>query len=33
VVCWSQQYNPALSRQDVDAVVGWLNKNFYKLDK
>jgi len=33
VVRWGDQSSPKLSRKDVDALVDWLNKNFYKLDK
>ena len=29
---WGAEYNPTLSRSDVDAVVGWLNSNFYHFD-
>jgi len=33
VVRWGDQSSPKLSRNDVDALVDWLNKNFYKLDR
>ena len=33
VVRWGDQSSPGLSMKDVDALVDWLNKNFYKLDK
>jgi hypothetical protein len=33
VVRWGDQSSPKLSQKDVDALVDWLNKNFYKLDK
>ena len=33
VVRWGDQSGPKLSRNDVDALVDWLNKNFYKLDR
>jgi len=33
VVRWGDQTSPGLSRKDVDALVDWLNKNFYKLDR
>ena len=33
VVLWGDQSSPRLSRKDIDALVDWLNKNFYKLDK
>ena len=33
VVRWGDQSSPKLSRSDVDALVNWLNKNFYKLDR
>jgi hypothetical protein len=33
VVRWGDQSSPKLSTKDVDALVDWLNKNFYKLDK
>ena len=29
---WGREYNPTLSNSDVDAVVGWLNSNFYHFD-
>ena len=29
---WGEEYNPTLSERDVDAVVGWLNSNFYHFD-
>jgi hypothetical protein len=32
VVRWGEEYNPTLSERDVDAVVGWLNSNFYHFD-
>jgi hypothetical protein len=32
VAGWGRQYNPTLSPRDVDAVVGWLNSNFYHFD-
>lgn len=33
VVNWRDAYNPSLSERDVDDLVGWLNRNFYKLEK
>ena len=33
VLKWRDTYNPALSDTDVDDLVGWLNRNFYKLEK
>jgi hypothetical protein len=33
VIRWGDQSSPKLSTNDVDALVGWLNKNFYKLDR
>ena len=33
VVRWGDQTSPGLSGKDVDALVDWLNRNFYKLDK
>jgi len=33
VLRWGDQSSPKLSRNDVDALVDWLNKNFYKLDR
>ena len=33
VVRWGDQSSPRLSRKDVDALVDWLNNNFYKLDR
>ena len=29
---WGAEYNPTLSDRDLDAVVGWLNSNFYHFD-
>lgn len=29
---WERRNNPRYSRQDVEALVGWLNRNFYKFD-
>ena len=33
MVRWGDQSSPKLSQKDVDALVDWLNKNFYKLAK
>jgi hypothetical protein len=33
VIRWGDQSSPKLSKKDVDALVDWLNKNFYRLDK
>ena len=33
VLKWRDTYNPALSDTDVDDLVGWLNRNFYKLEQ
>jgi hypothetical protein len=33
VLKWRDTYNPSLSDNDVDDLVGWLNRNFYKLEK
>lgn len=30
---WSERQSPPMSNQDVDAVVDWLNRNFYRLAK
>lgn len=32
VAGWGREYNPELSARDVEAVVGWLNSNFYHFD-
>ena len=32
VAGWGREYNPTLSERDVDAVVGWLNTNFYHFE-
>ena len=29
---WESRNNPRYSRQDVEDLVGWLNRNFYKFD-
>jgi hypothetical protein len=29
---WGAEYNPTLSDRDLDAVVGWLNTNFYHFE-
>lgn len=29
---WERRNNPRYSRQDVEDLVGWLNRNFYKFD-
>ncbi|MGA7984570.1 MAG: hypothetical protein WCA01_05250 [Burkholderiales bacterium] len=29
---WESRNNPRYSEQDVDDLVGWLNRNFYKFD-
>ncbi len=31
VALWGEQYLPAFSAADVDAIAGWLDRNFYKL--
>jgi hypothetical protein len=33
MVRWGDQSSPKLSSKDVDALVNWLNNNFYKLDR
>lgn len=33
VVLWGEQYLPAFSAADVDAIAGWLDRNFYKLTR
>mgnify|MGYP001569408363 CR=1 FL=1 len=30
---WGDMYNPRLSKQDVDDLVAWLNRDFYKFLK
>ena len=30
---WAQRQSPPLSKQDVDDVADWLNRNFYHLGK
>ena len=29
---WESRNNPRYSKQDVDDMLGWLNRNFYKFD-
>lgn len=33
VALWGEQYLPAFSAADVDAIAGWLDRNFYKLTR
>ena len=33
VVLWGEQYIPAISAADIDAITGWLDRNFYKLPR
>jgi hypothetical protein len=33
VLLWRDSYNPSLTDTDVDDLVGWLNRNFYKLEE
>jgi mono/diheme cytochrome c family protein len=30
---WGDSYNPGLSKQDVEDLAAWLNRDFYKLPK
>jgi len=29
---WERRNNPRYSKQDVEDLLGWLNRNFYKFD-
>ena len=31
VLAWRDEYQPSLSEADCDRLVGWLNRNFYRL--
>lgn len=31
VARWGEQYIPAFTADDVEAIAGWLNRNFYRL--
>ena len=33
VTLWGEQYLPAFSAADVDAIAGWLDLNFFKLER
>ena len=33
VALWGEQYLPAFSAADVDAIAGWLDSNFFKLTR
>jgi hypothetical protein len=33
VALWGEQYLPAFSATDVDAIAGWLDRNFFKLTR
>ena len=33
VTLWGEQYLPAFSAADVDAIAGWLDRNFFKLER
>ena len=33
VALWGEQYLPAFSAADVDAIAGWLDRNFFKLTR
>lgn len=33
VTLWGEQYLPAFSAADVDAIAGWLDRNFFRLER
>jgi hypothetical protein len=33
VELWGEQYLPAFTAGDIDAIAGWLDRNFYKLTR
>ncbi|OGA08631.1 MAG: hypothetical protein A3D95_02215 [Betaproteobacteria bacterium RIFCSPHIGHO2_12_FULL_69_13] len=33
VARWGERYDPGISKQDIEDLVEWLNRNFYKLEK
>jgi len=33
VAAWRDSYNPTLTEDEVDDLTGWLNRNFYHLEK
>jgi hypothetical protein len=33
VRAWRDEYQPDLSEGDCERLVGWLNRNFYRLEK
>ena len=33
VLAWREQYQPQFSDADCERLVGWLNRNFYRLEE